>query len=88
MARGDIMIRPIDPRGGNEWTEIGVITSIEGLCHSLDSRGRALCGACLVGNRSPHPISTCCVDGHPRCSVCDELMMLPSEGVGGELEAA
>jgi len=58
-------------------------------CHSLDLWGRPLCGAVLTGHRSGHPIGTCVVDGHPRCSTCDSLMASPLEGLGPEfLEAS
>jgi hypothetical protein len=57
-------------------------------CHSLDIRGRTLCGAELQDFRAPHPAADCAIDGHPRCAICDELKMLEGEGVGGELEAA
>lgn len=71
---GQILTRPHDPRDGNEWEVVGILASIEGACHSLDALGRPICGAALIGNRPPHPIGECLVDGHARCSACNDLM--------------
>lgn len=71
---GGLFIRPVDPREGNEWERVGIVTAMEGACHSLDALGRPICGQMLVGNRPPHPIGECAAEGHGRCSACDDLM--------------
>jgi hypothetical protein len=70
-----------------ESTAFQNLSRAEPCCHSLDIRGRTLCGAELTGARSAHPIGDCCVDGHKRCRTCDSLIET-EEGVGPELEAA
>ncbi len=82
VGLGSVSVRPLDPRDGNEWTELGTVVTVEGPCHFLDALGRPLCGRSLIGNRSPHPIGTCCDEGHSRCSACDQLMMIDGDGDG------
>lgn len=58
------------------------------VCHSLDLRGRTLCGATLGGTRKPHPIGDCAAYGHPRCATCDTLMMCEGDDAATEAQEA
>ena len=74
-----MFVRPVDPRDGNDWAHVGELVGLEGACHSLDAKGRPICGAALIGNRSPHVIGRCMWEGHPRCSACDDLMEIDGD---------